>query len=225
MNLARIAPTVAPVPARSLLRSLRAAVTGRVTGNDSLATQVRALFPEARVGTFSSGRAALSQAIALALRTTGRKRVVLPAYTSYSVAAAAAASGALVDLCDLNPLTLQLDREALRRCVDDRTAAVVLGNLYGFPDITTDLDWLVREGIWLLDDAAQALGALEYGQPVGSRGHLGVLSFGRGKCVTLGDAGALLLNRTPAGVDATDSAARSGGRGWHPLLMASIASQ
>src|SRR5262249_46347707 len=31
--------------------------------------------------------------------------------------------------------------------------------------------------------------------------------------------------RTPAGVDATDSAARSGGRGWHPLLMASIASQ
>jgi dTDP-4-amino-4,6-dideoxygalactose transaminase len=153
------------------------------------------MFPSTWVVPTSSGRAALAIALRAAMRATGRGRIVLPAYTSFSVAAAAAAAGARVDLCDLDHATLGLDRASLRECVGPDTAAVVLGNLYGYPDATADLAWLAGEGVLLIDDAAQALGATERGRAAGGRGDIGVLSFGRGKCVTLGEGGALLVTR------------------------------
>ena len=189
----RVAPTVAPVSWMALRSGLRALVTPRRYERGLERTLEPLCHPHLAIG-FSSGRAALAEAIRLAMRATGRPRVVLPAYTSFSVAAAAAAAGAQVDLCDLDPSTLGLDRRALQDCVDDRTAAVLLGNLWGYPDRTDDLEWLRARGVLVIDDAAQALGATESGRLVGSRGELGVLSFGRGKCVTLGQGGALLVN-------------------------------
>ncbi len=97
-------------------------------------------------------------------------------------------------LCDLDPATLDFDRSDLRECVDRTVAAVILGNLYGYPSRIDDIDWVRESGALLIDDAAQALGARDRSRPLGSRGHLGVLSFGRGKCVTTGDGGALLIN-------------------------------
>src|SRR5262245_51432414 len=101
MGFRRIAPTVAPLTRGSLFHGFEAALAGR-TGS-SLTGAIQSLFPAHRAVTFSSGRAALSRAISAALKATSRSRVVLPAYTSFSVAAAAKAAGALVDLCDLDP--------------------------------------------------------------------------------------------------------------------------
>jgi dTDP-4-amino-4,6-dideoxygalactose transaminase len=185
---------------------------------DSLRRGLAALFPGAGVRTYATGRAALAEALRMAMRVTGRRRVVLPAFTSYSVAAAAAHAGASVDLCDLDPVHWDLDRVALRRLVGADTAAVVLGNLFGTPDRTDDLGWLAGTGTILVDDAAQALGAREAGRAAGSRGGLGVLSFGRGKCVTLGDAGALLC--FDAALAAALPAQQAGGAGLRELLMA-----
>lgn len=101
------------------------------------------------------------------MQATGRPNVVLPAFTSYSVAAAAARAGARAELCDLDPRSLQLDRNALRRCVRPRTAAVVLGNVFGLPDVTADLRRVREGGALLIDDAAQAFGATGDGRLVG----------------------------------------------------------
>lgn len=191
MTVARIAPTVAPPSARALLGGASALLSGRSA--NGLTPALEAMFAGASVTTWASGRAALAEAIGVAMRATGRRRVVLPAFTSWSVAAAAAHAGAVVDLCDLDPVHWDLDRSALRALVGPDTAAVVLGNLYGTPDRTADLGWLADAGVPLIDDAAQAFGARETGRGAGTRGALGVLSFGRGKCVTLGDAGALLV--------------------------------
>jgi dTDP-4-amino-4,6-dideoxygalactose transaminase len=194
VRIARIAPTLAPPTWKQLGSGLLAAFRPRSHG-DVLRRELETMFPSTWVVPTSSGRAALAVALRAAMRATGRRRVVLPAYTSFSVAAAAAAAGARVDLCDLDRSTLGLDRASLSECVGRDTAAVVLGNLYGYPDATADLEWLAGEGVLLVDDAAQALGATERGRPVGGRGDLGVLSFGRGKCVTLGEGGALLVGR------------------------------
>ena len=110
----------------------------------------------------------------------------------------------------MDPETLQLDREDLERCVTSSTAAIVLGNLFGFPD---HLARLGEAGALVIDDAAQALGASERGRTVGSRGALGVLSFGRGKCVSLGQGGALLINGPLAIEHSVGSAARKPARG------------
>jgi dTDP-4-amino-4,6-dideoxygalactose transaminase len=185
-----------------------------------LERELNVLFPGAGVIAFDAGRAALAAALRIAMRMTGRDQVVLPAYTSYSVAAAAAASGSKVVLCDLDPRTLQLDRAALRSAVGPRTAALLLGNLYGFPDVTSDLDWVRASGAMIIDDAAQALGAREQGRAVGTRGPLGILSFGRGKCVSLGDGGVLLVNDPACAVEADRERPVAGARGAGLLVMA-----
>ncbi len=190
---ARVPPTVAPVSPRALVRGLLACVRAP-RGTTSLTSQLRGLFPRSGAVPYRLGRAALAEALGMARRATGRDRVVLPAFTSFSVAAAAAAAQVTVDLCDLDPATLSLDRASLRALVDGRTAAVVLGNLFGYPDRSDDLDWLGEAGAVLIDDAAQALGATEGERPVGGRGDLGILSFGRGKCVSTGEGGALLIH-------------------------------
>jgi dTDP-4-amino-4,6-dideoxygalactose transaminase len=118
----------------------------------------------------------------------------------------------------VNPETLALDPDALRRCVDERTAALVIGNLFGWPEPTTSLQWLEGLGVVVVDDAAQAFGAREGGRLVGQRSRLGVLSFGRGKCVSLGDGGALLVN-DPA-LTAPASIAGAGGRGFREWVLA-----
>ena len=190
---ARIPPTVAPPSLSQLTRGLGAIGWPRGYAG-TLEREIQALFPEAHVGTFATGRGALAAAIRIAMARTGRRTVVVPGFTSFSVAGAVASVRATPRICDVDPGTLDFDRADLRRCVDGSVAAVIVGNLFGYPSRTDDLDWVTAGGALLVDDAAQALGARADGAAVGGRGHLGVLSFGRGKCVTTGDGGALLVH-------------------------------
>ena len=215
--LRRVAPTLAPLSWLALRSGLDALLRPGAWRGE-LQRQLHTLYPTATIIPLTSGRAALTEAIRIAMLSTGRPRVVIPAYTSFSVAAAAVAAGAAVDVCDVNPETLQLDREALNGCVSDSTAAVVLGNLFGFPDSTADLTWLDESGAMIIDDAAQALGATEHGRRAGGRGALGVLSFGRGKCVTLGEGGALLINDPSLVGRAFGEPMPEGGRGFAAWL-------
>jgi perosamine synthetase len=217
MSFASIAPTLPPLPSGALLRGLRAALTP-ASAPDVLTRELAAMFGSAAVIGYDTGRAALADAMRMAAQATARRRVVIPAFTSYSVAAAATAAGIEPVLCDIDPATLGYDIEALRACVDDRTAAVLLGNLFGWPEPVTSLGWIAERGAMLIDDSAQALGAREGARLAGGRAPLGVLSFGRGKCVTLGGGGALLVQ---------DAALRAlmpappapASKGWRELVM------
>jgi hypothetical protein len=219
MRIARIPPTLA-VPSVGALGRGCAGLIYPALYRGCLERELNAMFPQSVPIGFASGRAALATALIVAMRATGRRVVVLPAYTSFSVAAAAAVAGARVRLCDLDPTTLDFDRDDLAACVDEQTAAVVLGNLYGYPSDVADLDWVAGRGALLIDDAAQALGAWDRGKPVGSRGQLGVLSFGRGKCATTGKGGALLLQDPALRAHLDHETARTASRGLQELLVA-----
>lgn len=185
-----------------------------------LERELDAIYPQSTPIGFASGRAALATALTVAMRATGRRVVVLPAYTATAVAAAAAVAGARVRLCDVDPTTLDFDRDDLSACVDEHTAAVVLGNLYGYPSDVADLGWVAERGALLIDDAAQALGGWDRGEPIGSRGQLGVLSFGRGKCVTTGKGGALLLHDVALRAHLDNGVPGTTSRGVQELLAA-----
>lgn len=191
MSFARVAPTLAPPGWPPLLRGMMTLALP-APPHDVLAPVIEGIHAGFAARGYGSGRAALCDAFRAAAARTGRSRVVLPAYTSYSVAAAAAAAGVQADLCDVDPDSLALDRADLARLVGPDTAAVLIGNLFGFPERVDDLGWLPGRGVLVIDDAAQAFGASDASGLVGGRGDLGVLSFGRGKCVTLGDGGVLL---------------------------------
>jgi dTDP-4-amino-4,6-dideoxygalactose transaminase len=142
----------------------------------------------------SSGTDALR--IALSTLTTGPNQarpVLLPAFTCYEVASAAAGARVRLALYDVDPVTLEPDWESIRSVGRRGAAALVVAPLFGMP-----VDWdVAREmaeaiGAPLIADVAQSQGATWKGAPAGSSADLIVLSFGRGKGWTGGGGGALL---------------------------------
>jgi len=155
------------------------------------------LLPGRSVDFFVSGRAALCAALAFFARKSGRSEVCIPAYTCFSVPAAAVAAGLRVRLLDVSEIG-RIAPEAWRRAPLERTAAVVVCNLFGLPEPVAELAAACRAaGCALIDDAAQALGARNPEGPVGTRGAVGVLSFGRGKPLSALGGGALLWSDPP----------------------------
>lgn len=140
----------------------------------------------------ASGREALRVALVRLAAQRGRSELLVPAYACYSVPAAGVAAGLHVRLVDVTPEG-RVDPKALARLPLERAAALVVNNLFGVPEPLGDLRAaLAGSGVALIDDAAQALGARDADGPVGARGEVGVLSFGRGKPLSgLGGGAAL----------------------------------
>ena len=146
----------------------------------------------------STGRAAMVLALQ-AMRDINRDdkklEVIVPAYTCYSVPAAVSKAGLKPRLCDVDPVTLSMDPEALRRFDFSRVLAIVTANLYGIPNDLRTIETIAREhGVWMLDDSAQALGATLAGRAVGGFGDVGLYSFDKGKNITSLEGGALVAS-------------------------------
>jgi dTDP-4-amino-4,6-dideoxygalactose transaminase len=107
-------------------------------------------------------------------------------------------AGALPVLADIEPATALLDLDAVERCLSPRTRAVLLVHLYGQLGKMEDWQAFCRDKkIELLEDCAQAHGAVHNGQHAGSFGAWGAFSFYPTKNLgTKGDAGALVSNST-----------------------------
>jgi dTDP-4-amino-4,6-dideoxygalactose transaminase len=163
----------------------------------ALTEEIERLFPERKAVLTSSGRAALYRVFRLCREIRPeREEVVVGGYTCWSVAAAAIRAGLRLRLADVDPETLDFDREGLSSIRWERVAAVVTHHLFGIPNNRARILRLAeKSGAWLIDDAAQALGAEEGGVRTGAAGEAGVLSFGRGKSLPALSGGVLLLQR------------------------------
>ena len=142
-----------------------------------------------------SGTSALRLAIEGACAETGSDIVALPAYCCFDVATAAVGADARVALYDIRPETLGPDFDSLRDALEAGARVVVVAHLYGIPvDLDRSRELADEYGAVLIEDAAQGAGGSWRGEPLGSWGDLGILSFGRGKGRTGGGGGALLAN-------------------------------
>ena len=131
-------------------------------------------------------------------RDPRRVEVVIAGYTCYSVPAAAERAGLVPRLCDVDPVTLSPDLDSLSSIDFRRVLAIVSANLYGLPnDLTGMEDFARRQGVFMLDDAAQALGARHKGRAAGSFGDVGLFSFDKGKNITTLQGGALVADAGP----------------------------
>jgi dTDP-4-amino-4,6-dideoxygalactose transaminase len=89
-----------------------------------------------------------------------------------------------------------MDPEQARRAVTGRTKAIMPVHLYGHPaDLDPLIDVCDRYGLSLIEDAAQAQGALYKGRRCGGIGRIGCFSFYPGKNLgAYGDAGAVVTS-------------------------------
>jgi dTDP-4-amino-4,6-dideoxygalactose transaminase len=163
----------------------------------AFAREIQSLTGAGQCYLFDSGRASLAAGLrALAkLSSLEKNEVVIPAYTCFTVAASVVQSGLRVRIVDIDPRTLDYDYEKLIAEDFSRVIAIVGCNLLGIPS-----DWKTlrtiseRQGVFLVDDAAQALGSRTQVGAAGMSGHLGVFSFGRGKNLSTYSGGALVTS-------------------------------
>lgn len=122
--------------------------------------------------------------------------VIVPDYTMVATANAAPLLGARTVFADIERETLALDFEAMRRVVTEKTKAVMLVAINGrYPrDLEKIVSFCRSNGIYLMEDTAQALGCCYQGQHLGTFGDVGSFSFSAPKIITTGQGGALVTN-------------------------------
>jgi len=140
-----------------------------------------------------SGTAALVVALTALHRMSGRRTVIVPGYTCPLVALAVAHCGLRLRLCDLGPDSIDFDHAALARLCDADTLALVPTHLGGrVVDVAASVACARAAGAFVIEDAAQALGAREGAASVGLRGDAGVFSLAVGKGLTTFEGGLLI---------------------------------
>jgi dTDP-3-amino-3,4,6-trideoxy-alpha-D-glucose transaminase len=143
----------------------------------------------------ASGTAALTIAAEAAGIRPGDE-VIVPAHTFIASALGLAHAGAVPVFCDVEPGTGLIDPAAVQSAVSPRTSAILAVHLYGQ---MADMDGIgavaKRNGLIVLEDAAQAHGATYRGARAGSFGTAAAFSFYPSKNLGgLGDGGAICTN-------------------------------
>jgi dTDP-4-amino-4,6-dideoxygalactose transaminase len=126
-------------------------------------------------------------------KLSSRREVIVPAYTCPLVALAVEQAGLELKLCDLKPNSYDLDPTILSNLACARTLCVIPTHLSGLPsNLAETLSFARQAGAYVIEDAAQALGAVWNGRPVGTVGDIGVFSLTCGKGLTVGEGGVLV---------------------------------
>jgi dTDP-4-amino-4,6-dideoxygalactose transaminase len=146
---------------------------------------------------YCAGVASGTDALALALRVLGAgpgTEVVTAAHTFFATAEAIVATGATPVFADIDARTRCMDPAALRAALTDRTAAVVPVHLYGRPAPMPEIRLCcATAGVPVVEDAAQAHGAMLDGRRIGTWGAAAAFSFYPTKNLgALGDGGAVV---------------------------------
>lgn len=120
---------------------------------------------------------------------------IMPSFGYPTMATAVVRQGATPVFVEIDPVTLNVDPQAVAAAVGERTRAVLAVHYGG---VACDMDRLGeiarRHDLALIEDAAHCLLASQDGRALGSIGDLGAISFHATKNVTSGEGGVLLVN-------------------------------
>lgn len=171
----------------------------RLGKNADTAIALPSFLSSQRARFYDSGTAALAAAIKAAVLTKGNlnitdtAEVILPAYSCPDLVSAAVFAGVKPVLVDLEAGRPWMDLEQLTVAITSNTAAIIGVNLFGISERWLELRAIAEEkGLTLIEDSAQYFPGKTSKQ--NWQGDLTVLSFGRGKPVSLLGGGAVICN-------------------------------
>ena len=120
--------------------------------------------------------------------------VIMPSYTFVSTANAFVLRGAKIVFIDIRPDTMNMDESLIEAAVTPKTKAIVPVHYAGVAcEMNAILAVAEKYGLFVVEDAAQAVMSYYHGRPLGSIGHMGCYSFHETKNYSMGEGGALLL--------------------------------
>ncbi len=143
----------------------------------------------------SSGTDALLISL-MAMNIGPGAEVIVPTYTFFSTAGSVSRVGAKPIFCDIDPVTFNIDVKKLENLISPRTRAIIPVHLFGqcarMAEIMTIAE---KHGLYVIEDAAQAIGSKYRGKMAGSIGTTGCLSFFPSKNLGgIGDGGLVMTN-------------------------------
>jgi dTDP-4-amino-4,6-dideoxygalactose transaminase len=154
---------------------------------------------------FSVGVANGTDAITLALMSCGIKpgdEVITVSHTASATAAGIERAGAAAVLADIDPQTYTISVASARTLISSKTKALVPVHLYGHPADMDAVTALAREhGLTVIEDCAQAHGAMADGRKVGTLGDAAAFSFYPTKNLPCAGDGGMIIFRDPTAAD------------------------
>ncbi|MFO8055598.1 MAG: DegT/DnrJ/EryC1/StrS family aminotransferase [Bacteroidales bacterium] len=190
-------PAAAPVRINDIINGIQGASGGQAE-IEFFSTDIKDYFQVKYCFLLSSGKAALTVILwALRQLSPGRKDVLIPAFTCYSVPSAIVRAGLRVNLADIDAETLNYDFSDLRkiRSTGKRFLAVICPHLFGLPaDVSKIREIFDDPDLFIIEDAAQAMGGKFNGNHLGTFGDAGFFSLGRGKAFSAVEGGVIVTN-------------------------------
>lgn len=162
--------------------------------------------------------------LAIALRALGigpGDEVIVPAMSFFATAEAVSIAGATPIFCDIDATTANIDPGGIEALIGPRTRAILPVHLYGQPAaLDAILEVANRNGLPVVEDCAQAVGAKWRGRKVGTYGALAVFSFYPSKNLgAFGDAGAILTDDGALAEHCRMLASHGGGRRYEHRVV------
>ncbi|MEG9531061.1 dTDP-4-amino-4,6-dideoxygalactose transaminase [Mannheimia indoligenes] len=122
--------------------------------------------------------------------------VIMPSYTFVSTANAFVLRGAKIVFVDIRPDTMNIDENQIEQAITPKTKAIVPVHYAG---VACEMEKIMaiaeKHGLYVVEDAAQAVNAFYQGRALGSIGHIGCYSFHETKNYSAGgEGGAIVLN-------------------------------
>ena len=138
-----------------------------------------------------SGSNALYMAVRLLDLSPGDE-VIIPSFTWVSCAQAVVLAGCQPVFCDVDPITMNVRRKDIEKCITSKTGAIMIVHYAGLP---VDFEPIFELGYPIIEDAAHAVAAKYKGKQCGSLGDIGIYSFDAVKNLTAGEGGAISTSK------------------------------
>lgn len=193
-RLFKIPPTAVPITCRDIFRLTRKTLfsTKKIV-SDEFKDCLYSKYSVKGLATYQSGAISMLSILEAIAKDSKRHNVILPAYTCPTVLLS-------VKKANLNPVFVDIERshfcisiEKVLQTLDENTLAVIIPHMFGY---SIDIDKLIKYRLnknfnfFIIEDFCQTF--LRPEMHLESRGDFGILSFGRAKCISTINGGAVI---------------------------------
>ena len=183
---------------RELTYVSEATLSGWNNHHSDYLTRFQAEFAEYVGADFAIATSSCTGALHLSLLALGigpGDEVIVPEVTWVATASAVRYTGATPIFADIDPDTWCIDPESIKQKITEKTKAIMPVHLYGFgADMSAVMAIAKEHNLFIVEDAAPAIGTLIEGTPAGSFGEFGAYSFQGAKMLVTGEGGMLVTS-------------------------------
>lgn len=196
----RIRRTLPPAAAPIFFKDIVSGLKGIMRGQkelDRFESEIKVYYKVKHCFLLSSGKAALTVILkALHRHSPEKDTVLIPAFTCFSVPSAIIRAGLKIKLCDMDSETLDFNFKELKlKLTDPSILAIIPTHLFGLPANIPKLKTVcTKNDVFLIEDAAQAMGGTDGNKKLGTIGDIGFFSLGRGKGFSTVEGGIIITN-------------------------------